>query len=111
MRTAPRDDLIAANTRPEQQGLAFGLHRSMDTLGAVLGPLVALALVQAHVSLRWIFAIAVVPGLLSVLAIVLFVREHRGQPRRSRLPPVPADLAGLPLAAGRRSAVRDRQLE
>jgi len=83
MRTAPRDDLIAANTRPEQQGLAFGLHRSMDTLGAVLGPLVALALVQAHVSLRWIFAIAVVPGLLSVLAIVLFVREHREQPRRS----------------------------
>ena len=33
MRTAPRDDLIAANTKPEQQGLAFGLHRSMDTLG------------------------------------------------------------------------------
>jgi MFS family permease len=82
MRTAARDDLIAANTRPEQQGLAFGLHRSMDTLGAVLGPLVALALIQAHVSLRWIFAIAVVPGLLSVLAIVLFVREHREQPRR-----------------------------
>jgi MFS family permease len=83
MRTAPRDDLIAANTRPEQQGLAFGLHRSMDTLGAVVGPLVALALVQAHVSLLWILAIAVVPGLLSVLAIVLFVREHREQPRRS----------------------------
>jgi MFS family permease len=82
MRTAPRDDLIAANTKPEQQGLAFGLHRSMDTLGAVIGPLVALALVQAHVSLRWIFAIAVVPGLLSVLAIVLFVREHREQPER-----------------------------
>src|SRR5450759_1090093 len=82
MRTAPRDDLIAANTRPAQPGLAFGLHRSMDTLGAVLGPLVALALVQAHVSLRWIFAIAVVPGLLSVLAIALFVREHREQPQR-----------------------------
>ncbi len=42
MRTAPRDDLIAANTRPGQQGLAFGLHRTMDTMGAVLGPLVAL---------------------------------------------------------------------
>ncbi|MCX6362899.1 MAG: MFS transporter, partial [Actinobacteria bacterium] len=82
MRTAPRDDLIAANTKPGQQGLAFGLHRSMDTLGAVIGPLVALALVQAHVSLRWIFAIAVVPGLRSVLAILLFVREHREQPRR-----------------------------
>lgn len=83
MRTAPRDDLIAAHTQPGQQGLAFGLHRSMDTLGAVIGPLVALALVQAHVSLRWIFAIAAAPGLLSVLAIMLFVREHREQPRRS----------------------------
>ena len=62
MRTAPRDDLIAANTKPGQQGLAFGLHRTMDTMGAVLGPLVALALVEAHVSLRWIFAIAVIPG-------------------------------------------------
>ena len=83
MRTAPRDDLIAASTKPEQQGLAFGLHRSMDTLGAVIGPLVALALVEAHVSLRWIFAIAAVPGFLSVVAIVLFVREQREQPRAS----------------------------
>ena len=83
MRSASRDDLIAATTHPGQQGLAFGLHRSMDTLGAVLGPLVALALVQADVPLRWIFAVAVVPGLLSVFAIVLFVREQREQPRRT----------------------------
>ena len=82
MRTAPRDDLIAANTQPGQQGLAFGLHRTMDTMGAVLGPLVALALVQADVPLRWIFAIAVIPGLLSVVAIVFLVREHREQPQR-----------------------------
>jgi MFS family permease len=82
MRTAPRDDLIAANTVPGQQGLAFGLHRSMDTMGAVLGPLVALALVQADVPLRWIFAIAVIPGLLSVVAIVFLVRERREEPQR-----------------------------
>ena len=82
MRTAPRDDLIAANTAPGQQGLAFGLHRSMDTMGAVLGPLVALALVQAGVPLRWIFAIAVIPGLLSVVAIVFLVRERREEPQR-----------------------------
>ncbi len=82
MRTAPRDDLIAANTQPGQQGLAFGLHRTMDTMGAVLGPLVALALVQADVPLRWIFAIAVIPGLLSVVAIVVLVREHREEPQR-----------------------------
>ncbi len=82
MRTAPRDDLIAANTKPGQQGLAFGLHRSMDTLGAVLGPLAAVVLLEFHVPLRWIFAIAVVPGLLSVLVIVLLVREHREAPQK-----------------------------
>jgi MFS family permease len=94
MRTASRDDLIAARTKPEQQGLAFGLHRAMDTLGAVLGPLVALALVQAHVPLRWIFAIAVIPGFASVLVILWLVKEHRAAPRRSAfrisLPPSPA---------------------
>src|SRR5512137_537338 len=48
MRTASRDDLIAVRTKPGQQGLAFGLHRTMDTMGAVLGPLVALALIELH---------------------------------------------------------------
>jgi len=52
----------------------------MDTLGAVLGPLVALALVQAHVPLRWIFAIAVVPGFLSVVVILWLVAEQRAEP-------------------------------
>jgi MFS family permease len=83
MRTAVRDDLIAIPNKPEQQGLAFGLHRSMDTMGAVLGPLVALALVEAHVPLRWIFAIAVVPGFLSVLLILWLVKEYRAEPRRN----------------------------
>jgi MFS family permease len=83
MRTAARDDLIAARTKPERQGLAFGLHRSMDTVGAVLGPLLALALVEAHVPLRWIFAIAVVPGFLSVLVILWLVKEHRAEPRHN----------------------------
>jgi MFS family permease len=82
MRTASRDDLIAVRARPGQQGLAFGLHRSMDTLGAVAGPLVALALVEFHVPLRWIFAVAVVPAVLSVLVIVRRVKEHRAEPRR-----------------------------
>jgi MFS family permease len=83
MRTASRDDLIAANTKPEQQGLAFGLHRTMDTMGAVVGPLVALLLVQLHVPLRWIFAIAVIPGFVSVLVILWLVKEHRAEPRRN----------------------------
>ena len=111
MRTAARDDLIAAATPAEQQGLAFGLHRTMDTLGAVLGPLIALVLVQLDVPLRWIFAFAVVPGLLSVLAILLLVKERREAPRhtafRLSLPASPAFrwlLAGsLLFAAGNSS--------
>jgi MFS family permease len=111
MRTASRDDLIAVRTKPGQQGLAFGLHRSMDTLGAVLGPLVALALVEAHVPMRWVFAIAVIPALLSVLVILRLVKEHRAEPRRQAfrlsLPASPAFrwlLAGsLLFAAGNSS--------
>ena len=82
MRTASRDKLIAAATEPEQQGLAFGLHRAMDTMGAVLGPLFALLLIQFHVPLRWVFAVAVIPGIISVFVILRLVKEHRGEPRR-----------------------------
>lgn len=111
MRTAARDDLIAVTARPEQQGLAFGLHRAMDTLGAVLGPLIALTLVQLDVPLRWIFAVAVIPGLLSVVAVLLLVKERRDAPRRTAfklsLPASPAFrwlLAGsLLFAAGNSS--------
>ena len=83
MRTASRDKLIAAATAPEQQGLAFGLHRAMDTMGAVLGPLFALLLIQLHVPLRWIFAVAVIPGIISVFVILRLVQERRGEPRRA----------------------------
>lgn len=111
VRTAPRDALIGAATRREQQGLAFGLHRTMDTMGAALGPLVALACVELDVPFRWVLGLAVAPALLSVVVIFLFVRERR-QPRspaafRPRLPASPAYrwlLAGsLLFAAGNSS--------
>jgi MFS family permease len=77
MRTAPRDALLAADVPDRDRGLAFGLHRTMDTAGAVIGPLTALLLLQLGVSLRWVFAIAFVPGLLSVVVIWRSVRERR----------------------------------
>ena len=77
MRTAPRDALLAADVPDSDRGLAFGLHRTMDTAGAVIGPLTALLLLQLGVSLRWVFAIAFVPGLLSVVVIWRSVRERR----------------------------------
>lgn len=76
IRTAPRDVLIARETPPEHRAYAFGFHRGMDNLGAVFGPLAAMAvLAVAHDDLRTVFAAAAVPGLLSVLAVGLFVRE------------------------------------
>jgi MFS family permease len=78
MRTAPRDALLSADVREEDRGLAFGLHRTMDTVGAVLGPLTALLLLELGVSLRWIFALAVVPGAISMIVIWRSVRERRG---------------------------------
>jgi MFS family permease len=86
MRTAPRDALLAAGVRDEDRGIAFGLHRSMDTIGAVLGPLAALLMIHYGVSYRWIFAVAFVPGVLSVFVIWKWVRERApAAPARARL--------------------------
>jgi MFS family permease len=76
VRTSPRDALIADSVPPAQRGRAFGLQRTMDHAGAITGPLVAAALLAAlHGRLRLVFGLAAVPALLSVLVILLFVRE------------------------------------
>jgi MFS family permease len=106
MRTAPRDALLSAGVRDQDRGLAFGLHRTMDTAGAVLGPLATLLLLQLGVSLRWIFALAVVPGVLSVVVIWRGVRERARRAAETEA----AETAGgvssdraTPLAEGGRS--------
>lgn len=78
IRTSPRDALIVDSTDDARRGRAFGFHRAMDTSGAVLGPLAGLVflLLLGEGNLRPVFAIAVVPGLLSV-ALTLLVREPR----------------------------------
>jgi MFS family permease len=75
VRGAPRDALIAQVTAPEDRGRAFGFHRAMDHAGAVVGPLLASALLAAGVPLRTVFALAAVPAFLSLLALVFGVRE------------------------------------
>jgi len=67
VRAAPRDALIAATTAPEQRGLAFGVHRAMDNLGAAIGPALAtLALLLAPENYRLVFLLASVPALASL---------------------------------------------
>jgi MFS family permease len=76
VRTSPRDALIADSVAPQLRGRAYGFHRSMDHAGALLGPLLATALLATWTkNLRVIFALAAIPGFLAVLLIVLKVRE------------------------------------
>ena len=75
-RTAPRDALIRDSTNRELRGAAFGYHRAFDTAGAVAGPLVAVALLGAGVSLRTVLIVAVAPGFLT-LVLLRTVREAR----------------------------------
>ena len=76
LRTSPRDALLASCVAPEQCGLAFGLHRAMDNAGAVIGPLVAFALLAHEVPLQHIFLWALVPAVIC-LALSLALREPR----------------------------------
>jgi len=75
IRGAPRDALIADDTDAEHRGRAFGFHRSIDTFGAVLGPLIGLGLYDAlNHRIRPLLWVAAVPALLSV-SLVSLVRE------------------------------------
>jgi len=96
VRTAPRDALIADSTPPGRFGRAFGLHRALDTAGAVAGPLVALLLLAlTNENLRLILLLALVPAAVGV-ALIGLVREKRTDVRGA------AGLVGGFSGAGRR---------
>lgn len=80
IRTAPRDAVIAANSEPASLGLSFGVHRAMDTLGAMLGPIVAFLVLSASPgAYRSIFIISFLFAVVGFAVIVLFV-DARSQP-------------------------------
>lgn len=85
IRGAPRDALVADVTPPGIRGAAFGLRQSLDTVGAFLGPLIAAGLMLLWANdFRAVFWVAAIPGALSVLVLLLGVREperHEGKPR------------------------------
>ncbi|GAC1560405.1 MAG: MFS transporter [Herpetosiphon sp.] len=93
IRGAPRDSLIADSVPAPYRGKAFGFHRSMDTLGAAMGPLLAAFILQrTGNNLPMVFRWTIVPGVLAVLVIPLLLREV---PRTA--PPVVS--APVPVAA------------
>jgi MFS family permease len=94
IRSAPRDAIIADVTPPEDRGRAFGFQRALDHTGAVIGPLLALLLMNViHVPMRTLFMIAVVPGAVGVLILILFLRE---EPRARKISSPATQSAKLP---------------
>ena len=80
IRTAPRDAMISLSTPRKQLGAAFGVHRALDTTGAMLGPLVAFALLAiAPLAFNSLFVISFLFALVGVAILVLFVQPRRAE--------------------------------
>ncbi|MFE2428366.1 MFS transporter [Streptomyces sp. NPDC059373] len=95
LRTAPRDALISLSTAPEARGRAFGVHRAMDTTGALLGPLAAfLILRQAADGYDAVFTVSFCVAAVGVLVLLLFVP---GRARTPSAPSVEGDAAAAPV--------------
>ena len=86
IRTAPRDALVADSVSAEERGKGFGLHRAMDTSGAVLGLAIAAIIIYRvqggglELSLKtyqWLVLVGVIPAVLAVLVLLPFVQERR----------------------------------
>lgn len=83
IRTAPRDALVAESVAPERRGLAFGIHRTLDTAGAVIGPLLAYAMLRAAPDdFRRVFMWSIVPAAVAVFVVAAMVREVKPERRR-----------------------------
>ena len=96
IRSAPRDAMIADVTPPEDRGRAFGFQRALDHTGAIIGPLLAMLLISGfHFQLRTVFALAVIPGAIGVLLLIIALRE---EPRKSHAGQAPR-LSGQKLPA------------
>ncbi|MEV0369067.1 MFS transporter [Streptomyces sp. NPDC050636] len=87
VRTAPRDALISLSAPPDALGRAFGVHRAMDTTGALLGPLAAFALLWATAdAYDAVFVVSFCFGLLGVLMMIAFVPGRAALPTHHQAP-------------------------
>lgn len=88
VRTGARDAILSQESTPENKGKVFGFHRSMDTLGAVIGPLLALGYLAIYPEdYRTLFLIAFIPGLIATLS-TFFLKENRKE-KVQALPRIP----------------------
>lgn len=88
VRGAPRDALVADVSPPEMRGACFGLRQSMDTVGAVLGPALAILLMLWLADIQLVLWVAVIPAVIAVALIVIGVKEpvHASGEQKFRSP-------------------------
>jgi MFS family permease len=92
IRTSPRDALITLSSEASRLGQAFGVHRALDTVGAVLGPVAAFAvLAAAPGAYDAVFVVSFAMALVGLAVLGLFVENRRSRPRRD------ASNAGTPV--------------
>lgn len=85
LREAPRDAIISLSTSKEEMGRAFGYHRMLDTLGAILGPFIAYIILRAYPEgFNIVFVVAFIVGLFAIVSLV-FVKDIVGQVRKGNL--------------------------
>lgn len=77
LRSSPRDALLAESVNENQRGLTFGLHRSMDNAGAVVGPLLAALFLSIGVPLKDIFLWAIVPAVITIVLALCIQEPYR----------------------------------
>lgn len=92
IRGAPRDALVADLAPPELRGAAFGLRQSLDTVGAFVGPLLAVGLMLLWANdFRAVFWVAAIPGFMAVLLLIVGVREPAHAANHQRVNPIRRD--------------------
>jgi len=89
IRTSPRDALVADSVSAGERGKGFGLHRAMDTFGAVLGLAIAAIIIYrvqggglqlSLGSYQWLVLVGIIPAVLAVLVLLIFVKERGRKP-------------------------------
>ncbi|MFI9817478.1 MFS transporter [Saccharothrix variisporea] len=106
LRTAPRDALISLATPAPSLGTAFGVHRTMDTIGALLGPLVTFLLLQQIGMVAGpVFVISACFAAVGLIVLIAFVRENRTRSTPGPRPSIKAGLALLKNADYRKVAI------
>lgn len=81
IRTSPRDALISDSAAKSEAGKAFGLHRSLDQIGAIIGPFMAFVAVPI-IGMRGVFRISFVPATIALMILLFFVQDTKGLARQ-----------------------------